>query len=304
MRTVLRSATFTGGFWRRRGAGWACLAAALCLSLTVASAETIKKKFPTTASPSFLLRNYIGTVSVKGWEHNEIDIQGQSASDAMEVIIMGGEQKVSVQAHPRREGLSPQEARLDFEIHVPRNATVRVDSERGEIIIENLDGGLTIGGISTAVALSKVSGNITINTVDGAIRMQSSQGHIKAESISGDLTFLQVSGPELRASTNSGRIRYEGDFGQAGTYVLNSYSSPIDILASANASFDLAARAVQGMIESNLPFRPTPLGNPFRRLSPGKFLQGRFNNGDSTVEVTSYSGTIRVQGTRTGAGPQ
>ena len=286
---------------QRRSMAGACLAAALCFTL-VASAETIKKKFSTTASPSFLLRNYVGTVSVKGWDQNEIDIQGHPASDAMEVILMGGEQKVSVQAHPRREGLSPQEARLDFEIHVPRNATVRVDSERGEIIIENLNGGLTIGGISTAVTLSNVNGNITINTVDGPIRMQSSQGHIKAESISGDLTFVHVSGPELRASTNSGRIRYEGDFGQAGTYVLNSYSSPIDILPSANASFDLAARAVQGVIESNLPFRPTPLGNPFRRLSPGKFLQGRFNNGDSTVEVTSYSGTIRVQGTRTAAG--
>jgi hypothetical protein len=288
----------------RHTAKQAGFAMALCFTLTICYAETIQKKFSTTANPSFLLRNYVGTVSVTGWDQNEIDIQGQAASDAIEVILMGGEQKVSVQAHPRREGLSPQEARLNLQIHVPHNAAVRVDSERGEIIIENLDGGLTIGGIGTAVAITKVSGNITVNTVDGPIRIQSSQGHIKAESISGDLTFVQVNGSELRASTNSGRIRYEGDFGQAGTYVLNSYSSPIDILPSANANFDLTARAVQGMIESNLPFRPTPLGNPFRRLSPGKFLQGRFNNGDSTVEVTSFSGTIRVQGVPKGSGPQ
>jgi len=273
-----------------------CLAGCICLGLTVASAETIKKKFTTTANPSLLLHSHAGAVSVKGWEQNEIEIQGESASDAIEVIIVGGEQKVSVQTHPKRERLTPEEARLDFRIQVPRQATVRVDSERGQIQIEGIDGNVTIGGISTAVLLSKVRGNISVNTVDGAIRMQSSEGHIKAESISGDLTFVQVNGPELRASTNSGRIRYEGDFGQGGTYVLNNYSSPIDILASAKASFDLTARAVQGLIESTLSFRPTPLGNPFRRLSPTKFLQGRFNSGTSTVEVTSYSGTIRVQG--------
>jgi hypothetical protein len=262
----------------------------------VASAETIRKKIATTSSPSFLLHNHMGTVSVKGWDQNEIDIQGQRASDVMDVIFMEGEQKVSVQVHPLREGLSPEESRFDFEIHVPRNAAVRVDSERGQIIIENVNGSVTINGISTNVAVTGVNGNITVSTVDGPIRMQSSEGNIKAESISGDLSFTRVNGQELRATTNSGRIRYEGDFGLAGTYVLNNYSSPIEILPSPNASFDLTARAVQGLIESSLSFRPTPLGNPFRRLSPGKFLQGRFNSGDSTVEVTSYSGTIRVQG--------
>jgi len=273
-----------------------CLTGCVCLGLAVASAETIKKKFTTTATPSLLLHSHAGTVSVKGWEQNEIEIQGESASDAMEVIIVGGEQKVSVQTHPKRERLTPEETRLDFQIQVPRQATVRVESERGQIQVEGLDGNVTISGTSTAVSLSKVRGNISVNTMDGAIRMQSSEGHIKVESISGDLTFVQVNGPELRASTNSGRIRYEGDFGQGGTYVLNNYDAPIDILASARASFDLTARAVQGLIQSTLSFRPTPLGSPFRRLSPTKFLQGRFNTGSSTVEVTSYSGTIRVQG--------
>ena len=282
---------------RRRRWSAVCLTGLVCLGLTVASAETIKKKFTTTANPSLLLHSHTGAVSVKGWEQNEIEIQGESASDAVEVIIVGGEQKVSIQTHfKKRERLSPEEARLDFQIQVPRQATVRVDSERGQIHVEGLDGNVTISGTSTAVSLSKVRGNISVNTVDGAIRMQFSEGHIKAESISGDLTFVQVNGPELRASTNSGRIRYEGDFGQGGTYVLNNYDAPIDILASARASFDLTARAVQGLIKSTLSFRPTPLGSPFRRLSRDKFLQGRFNTGSSTVEVTSYSGTIQVQG--------
>ena len=274
-----------------------CLAAGICLAITASAAETIDRNFPTSANPSFLLHNHTGKITIEGWDQNAISIHGEPASDAMEVIIMGGEQKVSVQVHPRREKFSSNEARLDFEIRVPRQATVRIDAERGQIVVRNLEGNLAIEGVSTEVSLSQIKGYISVRTVDGPIDIQSAGGSITADSISGNLRFFQVNGSELVANTNSGAIRYEGDFGDGGTYVLNNYSSPIDIFASTRASFDLTARAVMGIVESTLSFRPTPLGNAFRRLSPNKFLQGRFNAGESTVRVTSYSGTIRVRGT-------
>ena len=274
------------------------LAAGLCLGMAASAAEVIDRNFPTSATPSFLLHNHAGKITIEGWDQNAISIHGEPASDAMEVIIMGGEQKVSVQVHPRREKFSSDEARLDFEIRVPRQASVRIDSERGEIMVRNLGGSLAIEGVSTEVSLSQLQGHTSVRTVDGPIDIQFAGGSINADSISGNLRFFHVNGSELIANTNSGAIRYEGDFGDGGTYVLNNYSSPIDIFASARASFDLTARAVMGIIESTLSFRPTPLGNAFRRLSPNKYLQGRFNAGESTVRVTSYSGTIRVRGTR------
>jgi DUF4097 and DUF4098 domain-containing protein YvlB len=274
-----------------------CLAAGISLGIASA-AEPIDRNFPTTANPSLLLHNHIGNITVEGWDQTAIEIHGQPASDIMEVIIMGGEQKVSVQVHPKSERFSSDDARLDFAIHVPRQASVRIDSESGEILVRNLEGSLTIEGVSTNVSLAQLKGHISVRTVDGSIEIQSANGSISADSISGSLRFVQVNGPELVANTNSGSIRYEGDFGNGGTYVLNNYSSPIDIFATAQASFDLTARAVMGIIESTLAFRPTPLGNAFRRLSPAKYLQGRFNSGDSTVRVTSYSGTIRVRGSR------
>ena len=271
------------------------VAGCLLAALAVASAASIKKQFPTTANPMFLLHNHNGKVTISGWDQNVVDIQGEPASDLMEVIIMGGEQKVSVQTHPKSEGVSLKESRLDFQVHVPRQTIVRVESERGDIVVENLDGTVDVQGVSNAVTLSHLKGYMSARTEDGPIVVESSEGNVTADSISGNLKFLRVNGAELVANTNTGTIRYEGDFGQGGTYVLNNYSSPIEILASARASFDLTARAVMGFIESNLPFRPTPLGNAFRRLSPKNYLQGRFGSGDSTVRVTSYSGTIRVR---------
>jgi DUF4097 and DUF4098 domain-containing protein YvlB len=261
-------------------------------------AENIHRRIATGANPVLELRTQSGKVSVTGWDHNEIDIQGEVASDAMEVNIDGDSDKVTVQSQ-RRGGMRSEDARVDLSIQVPRHTAVRLKTDRGEVSVSGVQGPVKVDGISTAVAISDVQGEIDLKTVDGPIQMIASQGSVTAESISGDMKFMRVSGAKLTANTNSGEISYEGDFGQAaghgGSYVLNSYSSPIEIIASRNASFNLTARSVQGTIQSSLTFRPTPEGNAFRRLPPGKFLQGRFNNGQANVEVNSFSGTIRLR---------
>ncbi len=275
------------------------LGSALLLGLTSVYAESIRRKFATTENPVLELRTQTGKVSVTGWDQNEIEIQGESGSDAMEVSIDGSADKVSIQSHPRRERMTSEDARVDLTIQVPRHTDVRLKTDRGQVSVSNIAGPVLVDGVSTAVAISGVHGDIALKTVDGPIQMIASLGNITAESISGDMKFMRVSGASLIANTNSGEISYEGDFGQGGSYVLNSYSSPIEIIASRNASFNLTARSVQGTVQSNLTFRPTPEGIAFRRLPPGKFLQGRLNSGDANVEVNSFSGTIRLRGTGT-----
>ena len=269
--------------------------AVLCWTVPAIQAEQIQRKFSTSATPSLLLHNHIGNVSVKGWEQNEIEIQGERFSDAVEVMIEGGQQKVSVQTHPRREGLPPEQTRVDFRIQVPRRATVRIDSDSGDrITVEDLQGEVFIEAVSGRVELSRIQGNIAVRTMDAPILIRDSSGHIEARSISGNLEFVDVNGSQLVGNTNSGTISYEGDFGSGGIYILNNHSSLIRILPSRTSSFDLKARAVEGFIESELSFRPTPMAAPFRRLSPRKFVQGRFNSGESTVTITSFSGTIQL----------
>ena len=290
----LRSLNFSVA--RRAAAGF--LLFGFCVGVSALAAEQIKKDIPTVAKPSLLLRNQNGAISVKTWDQNQIEIKANPSSDLNEVMIVPGEQKVTVQTHLRSDRAVPADARVDFEIMVPREATVRVDSERGQISVENVKGDITVEGVSNSVGLTNISGHINVRTVDGPILLKSCDGHIEARSISGDLKFIHVNASELMANTNSGRISYEGDFGGPGHYELHNYRSPIEIVASDKASFELTARAMQGSIESDIPFRPTPAGQSFRRLSPGRFLQGLFHNGESTVQITSYSGTIRVHGPR------
>ena len=282
----------------RRWLAMLAVAGVLCAGVGAVSSEPIRKSFATLANPALLLHSHSGAISVKGWNQNQVEIKGERASDAMEVLIVGNEEKVTVQTHPKRQNLSPQEARVDLEIHVPRQALVRVESEQGDIAVEDLEGDVAVEGVTNSVTLSRIRGHITARTVDGPILIRSSEGHVQADSITGDLKFVEVNGPELIGTTNSGAIRYQGEFGSGGTYMLHNYSSPIEILASPKASFDLTASSVQGTIENQIAFRPLPPGTPFRRPTARKLFQGRVNSGKSTVNITSYSGTIRLSGAR------
>jgi len=285
----------------RGGRSWPALLAVagiFCAGANPAFSEAIQKNFPTIANPAFLLHSHSGTVSVKGWDQNQVEIKGERASDAMDVIIEGNAEKVTIKMHPKRQNLSREEARVDLEIRVPRQTLLRVESEQGNILVEDLEGGVTVEGVGNSVTLSRIRGDITARTVEGPILVRSSEGHIEAASITGDLNFVQVNASKFSATTNSGTIRYQGDFGSGGTYRLHSYSSPIEVRASPRASFDVDARSIQGAIENNIPFPSPPPASSIRPGRTGKSLQGRVNTGKSTVQITSYSGTIRLSGGR------
>jgi len=275
------------------------VAGLLCTGALPAFCEAIQKSFTTIANPALVLHSHNGTVSVTGWDQEQVEIVGDRASEGMDVLIEGNSEKVTVKTHPKHPNLTRDEARVDLTIHVPRQTLIRVEAEQGDITIENVEGGVTIEGVSNSVALSQIHGHITARTVDGPIVIRSSDGVVQADSISGDLQFLQVDGAQVTGTTNSGRIRYQGDFGLGGTYKLHSYSSSIDVQASPKASFDVDARSIQGTIENRIPLPPPPPG--ISSMAPertGRSVHGRVNAGKSTVQITSYSGTIRLSGGR------
>jgi len=282
-----------------RWATMPAMAAALCAA-PPAFSEAIQRDFATIGNPTLILHIHSGAISVTGWDQNRVDIQGERASaDGMDLLIEGNAEKVSIETHPKRQNLTRDEARVDLTIRVPRQALVRVESEQGSITVEGVEGGVTVEGATNSVALTRIRGHVTARTVDGPIVIRSSEGVVQADSISGDLQFVEVNASQLTGTTNSGAIRYQGDFGMGGTYKLHSYSSPIEVQASPRASFDVDARSIQGAIENRISLpSAAPATTTMQQRRTGRSVQGRVNTGKSTVQITSYSGTIRLSGGR------
>ena len=125
-----------------------------------------------------LLRNQNGGITVKTWDENQIEIKAKASSDAIEVMVIPSEQRLTVQTHPKGDMVLLLDARVDFEIRVPRESMVRVDSERGQVSIENVKGDIAIDGVSNSVVLSLRSAGGLAPFVTGAaiVSVRSARG--------------------------------------------------------------------------------------------------------------------------------
>ena len=68
----------------------------------------------------------------------------------------------------------------------------------------------------------------------------------KSHRSAGDVTLNAVNGPLVQVNSTSGKIHYEGDFGNSGEYMLTSHSGDIEASAPNDASIDVTARSVRG----------------------------------------------------------
>jgi len=114
----------------------------------------------------------------------------------------------------------------------------------------------------------------------------------EAVEVSGNVKFDQPVSSNVRASTSTGSIFFDGNFLRGGMYVLKTYSGPIEVRFSDSDSFELSA-GTRGAVDSQVTLKEPA----HKRSTPSRFsssLFGTFNDGTARVELTSFNGTIRI----------
>jgi DUF4097 and DUF4098 domain-containing protein YvlB len=102
-------------------------------------------------------------------------------------------------------------SRVDFEIRVPTETSLRLMSSSGN---------LAVSGVAGTVELQTNSGDVRAEKVDGAVSARSSSGDItltglsdagdlEVKAVSGNLTLRAVTADSLTAHTSSGKIQVE-----------------------------------------------------------------------------------------------
>jgi DUF4097 and DUF4098 domain-containing protein YvlB len=161
--------------------------------------------------------------------------------------------------------------------------------------VEKLRGDLTLEGDDAQVDVREVSNaHVHVRTISGPITLTNiSNGHVEITSLSGNVQLDAVSGPKVSVNTAKGTIRYNGDFGGGGEYMLVNHSGDIDVTLPASASVDLSARSINGSVENNFPLQAK--AHPTFPVSQGRSFAGTSNSGASWVQLRSFSGKIRVK---------
>jgi DUF4097 and DUF4098 domain-containing protein YvlB len=282
--------------------------------------ERFAKTVPLGKTGSVLVANISGNIVVTGGPGEQVVIEavkrGRTAEDIKQIEIdvatLDGRLEI-VTRHPR--GIRTHSGSVDYTVTVPRGASVRVKSVSGDIAVSTVDGALradTISGnveIAAAAQLEdvrSVSGNVTVKTAgsDGGITASSTSGNvhlsvvkarsIDGDSVSGDVTLADVTCERVVAKSVSGNINFGGPLAKAGRYALQSHSGDIEASVQNDVGVEVSASSFSGDINSDLPLVMRGGGRGDEPRRHRQEVRGTYGDGSATLELTSFSGNVRI----------
>lgn len=173
---------------------------------------------------------------------------------------------------------------VSYVITVPAATRVRSRSGSGSHQIDSLAGPIEAETGSGSIRIGQVATSVTASTGSGSIEVQGAEQGLNARTGSGSITARAARGA-VRAQTGSGEIDIEGT--PTGSWVIETGSGGVNLRMPGNAAFELDARSSSGGVQTAHPIEMT--GSLSRR-----HLQGRVRGGGPRVQVSTGSGSIRL----------
>lgn len=272
---------------------------AVMAGMTVASlaAQTHKEyRYNVGPKAGVTVNNPYGSVSVKPSTGNFVVINAILASDKVEVdnALVGN--RVEIQSH-LLAGADDRNARVDYEILAPADASVTLRSSAGSLRAEKLHGDVDLEGAGANVDVRDITNaHVHVKTLNGPVSLTNVQdGHVEVDSLSGNVTLKSVNGPLVQIISTSGAISYIGDFGDHGDYRLTSYTGDIEAVVPDTTSADVRAGTVRGEVHDDIPLQPKE--HTSYVVQKGLAFWGTMGRAaaSSTVVLRSFSGKIHLR---------
>ncbi|HWY59024.1 MAG TPA: DUF4097 family beta strand repeat-containing protein [Terriglobales bacterium] len=261
----------------------------------LAAAETTRKDmhFKVGRRASISIVNQYGPISVKAGPGKRVMVTAILNSGKVEVDESKRGNRVSIISH-LLEGADADSGRVGYEVVVPADASVTLHSMTGPLHVEKLRGDVSLEGSTAVVEVRDVTaGRIHIKTLNGPVTLTNvSDGYVEITSVSGDVALHAVNGTSVHVNSNTGKIHYDGDFGEAGQYSLTSHSGDIEAIAPSYASIEVVARSAQGRVENDFPLEPEHTSFV---THAGSAFAGTVGKAASSVKLLSFSGKIHLK---------
>ena len=254
---MIRSLEISNGPARRRaGAITLTLCVGfLCLLFSAAEAfgqRRFSRTYPAGQNVHVQLLNLMGTVTVEGWNRNEVSITATMENPAASVQPQSLSGTIMINLVRDNHGRDVGD--VNFTIRVPYTSSVDIETKMGNLSVTNVRGGLVRAHIST-------EGDITLTNI-GAMKVSAQNGV-------GDIFFdgVLVGGGSYRFASNSGRINLRIPLG-----------SSFSVLATAPSTRNISLGSFSN---ENMRF-----------VSDGRRVAGKAGNGAATLTVVNQRGSI------------
>ncbi len=289
---------------------WPLAAAAALLAASPASraGTPINNSAAADPSGSVEVSNISGTVTVTGWDANQVEVTG-TLGDGTERLDFTTQDKVT-----RIKVILPNNAHnvddTDLVIRIPNSSNLSVNTISADIRAQDVAGAQRLqsvsGDIHTVagredVECKSVSGDVTVDgsgnkslltitTVSGDATALKVAGEVNASTVSGDLVLGLGVTERSRVRSTSGdlvlAVRLAGD----GRFDAETISGDVrlNLVGGVDAEYDIST--FSGDIQNC--FGPKPVSTS--EYTPGKDLRFTEGSGSARVRIKSLNGDIKL----------
>ena len=269
------------------------------MAAAAGSTDEQEKHFTVTGKPVVTLNNIVnGRIEVKSWKNSEVVVNSTSVPGKVSIEAEQVGDRIEINATSLEESSSaqPHEVEANFQLVVPEETELQLRTQTGLILVEQVSGDMKLQSVAGDVHLKEVSGYVIVKTASGSLVCTGCTGKLDFNSISGSAQILQSSPTSLNLMTTTGNILYDGEFRRMGLYTMNSGRGLVEVRFSRGDSFDLKASTYRGTVDNQAPelLQPDTHTRHHSVSSMAKSLWVTMGQGSARVEVSSYSGTIRI----------
>jgi DUF4097 and DUF4098 domain-containing protein YvlB len=259
--------------------------------------QRFERHFAVKGRPVVILQNVSnGRIEVKSSKNAEVVVAATQASNKIGIVAEQAEERIDVAATILDASAPASELEANFQLSVPEETELQLKTQTGLVYVEQVMGDMTLQSVAGDIHLKEVSGYIVVRTTGGSLVCTQCAGKLNFSSISGNAQVLQPGLSNVTLFTMSGNILFDGDFIRTGIYSMKSGRGTVEVHFSGNDSFDLNAQTATGTVDNQAEAYLKPDSHGVRRMA-SRFTKGLFGtvgSGLAKVELSSYSGTIRI----------
>jgi hypothetical protein len=262
---------------------------------------------PAAADVEVDIVNANGATRIIGWDRPEVAVSGRSGKAPEDLQLSGEGKRIRIRLGDPDD---PFGGTSSLEVRVPRGSRVKMRSFNARISAENLtgslraesfEGSLQVSRGPAEVSLKSTSGSIEVQaaatrteveTVNGSIRLRDVGGQLKARTVNGSITVEGQRFDQVKLSTVSGRLRFEGAVNPRGHLEARSVNGSVELRLPRDTSGSFVLGSANGRLESD--FHPGGGGRDDGHEGDRK-LSFTVGSGGAQIEARSVNGSVSIQ---------
>ncbi len=300
--------------------------------------DTVTKSFNVQKGQLFYLKADLGSVEVDSWGDNEVKVTVTKIADTnskgraeeiFEDLELSFDQdsegiKVFAEYHgPKGWWGESRRLRLRFEVLVPKEFNLDINTSGGGIQVTNLIGRSDLNTSGGSITVGRVDGPINAKTSGGSIKVQEARGHVLAHTSGGSISIGETAG-SVDAKTSGGGISLDGVTGDTDAFTsggslnlknlngnvmagtsggsiyaeltgkidrdctLKTSGGSIRVFLPHDSSIDLDAHTSGGHVETDFPIT-------MQDVIKKNALKGKINDGGPLITLRTSGGSIYIK---------